>query len=68
MASRAQHFGIDADLLLDGFDAPEALPAAQERKIRQAVYDIYEQVLLGLEEIDGFLPQAEQARADCLNN
>lgn len=68
VASRAQHFGIDADLLLDGFDAPEALPAAQERKVRQAVYDIYEQVLLGLEEIDGFLPQAKQARADCLNN
>ena len=64
LAARAQDFGIDDALVLNGFDPPEAPPTAQQREIREAIYARYQRVLLGLDTIDTFLLSATQLRSE----
>lgn len=66
LAARARNFGIDETLVLDDFDPPETPPTAQEREIREAVYARYKRILLGLDGIDTFCTDAEQARKQAI--
>lgn len=66
LAARARNFGIDETLVLDDFDPPETPPTAQEREIREAVYARYKRILLGLDGIDTFCTDADQARKQAI--
>lgn len=62
LAARAQALGIDAALVLEGFDAPAALPDAQARSLCAELGALYDRALLGLDSVQTFAVAAQQAR------
>lgn len=63
LTARAQALGIEDALVLDGFDAPAALPDAQARSLRAELSALYERALIGLDSVEEFALAAQQARA-----
>ena len=61
LTARAQALGIEDALVLDGFDAPAALPDAQARSLRAELSALYERALIGLDSVEEFALAAQQA-------